>query len=166
MQAGGDQLLGPRGVKVLNGSVHGMGFGILMTGDAGFVEKVAAFGNPGGGISVAGSVIESAATQNGAFGIIAFIVRDCISRENAGDGILADTEGGLAAGNVSSLNAGYGISVQYGTATGNTLFLDKSFGISAFCPSSIVGNTIVADGGGNIETSHDGCAVVNNASRP
>ena len=166
VQTGGDQALGPRGVKVLNGSVRGMGLiGIRMTGDGSYVERVTADSNAGGGMSVAGAVIASAATQNGSFGIIGATVRDCTALQNVGDGILLDS-GGVAAGNVSSFNGGYGVAVPFGTATGNTLFLNQSFGISAFCPSSIVGNTIVASEAATIETNRPGCVLANNATRP
>lgn len=166
VQAGGDQKFGPAGVRVLNGSVRGMDLGILMTGDGSFVERVTAFNNAGGGMSVAGSVIESAATHNGSFGIIATTVRDCTSVQNFGDGIILDVSGGVAAGNVSSFNGGYGFSVPFGTATGNTAFLNKSFGISASCPSSIAGNTVIAGEIGSIQTKGAGCVLANNATRP
>ena len=166
VQAVGDQILGPQGVRVLNGSVHGMGLmGIWMTGDGTSVERVNAYNNAGGGISVAGSVVESAANHNGSFGMIALKARDCTVVENAGDGILLDA-GGVAAGNVSSLNGGYGIWAQFGTATGNTTFLNKSFGISAFCPSNIVGNTVVTAEHAGIETKGADCVLANNAIRP
>jgi hypothetical protein len=167
VQAGGPQKFAPRGVRVLNGSVRGMGVeGILMTGDGSSVEKVTADSNAGGGMSVAGRVIESAATQNGgSFGIIATTVRDCTAVQNFGDGIIINA-GGVATGNVASFNGGHGIGIFYGTATGNTLFLNNASGISAFCPSSIIGNTVVSNGPGSIETNGAGCALANNATRP
>ena len=91
-------------------------------------------------------------------------VRDCTASKNLGDGILL-AAGGVATGNVSSFNGGYGFYVPFGTATGNTAFLNKSFGISANCPSSLVGNTIAATGGGTIETRGTDCALANNATR-
>jgi hypothetical protein len=167
VQAGGLQIAGPRGVRIRNGSVLGMGLeGILMTGDGSFVEKVTVRNNAGGGMSVAGAVLESAAIQNGSFGIIALIVRDSTSIKNLGDGIILDGSGGVATGNVSSFNGGYGISAPFGTAAGNTMFLNTSFGISALCPASIVGNTIVATGADTIETMGAGCVLANNATRP
>jgi hypothetical protein len=167
VQAVGDRTPGPRGVRILNGSVRGMGReGILMTGAGSFVEKVTVDSNAGGGMSVAGSVIESAAIQNGNFGIIATTVRDCTATQNYGEGIILGEGGGVATGNVSSFNGGHGIAVPFGTATGNTLFLNKAFGISAFCPSSIIGNTIVSNELGSIETNRAGCVQVDNATRP
>jgi hypothetical protein len=157
---------GPRGVRILNGSVHGMGLmGVQLTGGGSFVERVTAYSNAGGGMAVAGQVLESAATLNGSFGILAGTVRHCNSSENAGDGIILNGEGGIASDNVSSLNGGYGISAPYSTVTGNSLFLNQSFGISAHCPSSIIANTIVSSSGSNLETVGTGCVLVNNAAR-
>jgi hypothetical protein len=160
---------GPRAIRVLNGSVRGVGlFGILLRGDDSVVERVTANSNAGVGI-VAGSVFQSTSTQNGCFGIIANIVRDSTSSENVGDGIILGVvgpSGGVATGNVSSQNGGFGIALQLGTATGNTVFLNTSTGISALCPSAIVGNTIVTNGPAAIKTDGDGCTVANNAARP
>lgn len=165
--AGSDQAPFPRGVRILNGSIRGMGLtGLQLSGLGSSVEKVTVDSNAGGGMSVEGAVIQSAATNNGSFGMIAAVVRDSIVMQNAGDGILFGTNGGVATGNISSFNGGFGIAVQLGTATGNTLFLNQAAGISAMCPSSVVGNTIVTNGHGNITTSGDGCAVTNNALRP
>lgn len=167
--SGVGQSASPRGVRIRNGSVTGMGqIGILLGGDGSFVERVMADSNVGGGMSVAGAVIESVATQNGSFGIDADIVKDSIVSGNAGDGIILGVLrgiGGVATGNVSSVNGGYGIALQPGTATANTVFFNKAAGISALCPSNIVGNTIIADGPAGIETTGDGCAVANNAVR-
>ena len=140
--------------------------GILLNGSGSFVERVTVDSNAGGGMSVAGTVIEGAATQNGAFGIIATAVRDSTSLQNSGDGIIISTNAGVAAGNVSSLNGGFGIALQPGTATANTVFFNQAAGISALCPSSIVGNTVVTNGPAAIETSHEGCVLANNATRP
>ena len=156
----------PRGTRVLNGSVRGMGlFGIRLAGGGSFVEKVTADSNAGGGMMVNGAVTQSAATQNGSFGIIADIIKDSSSLQNAGDGIILGVNGGVASGNVSSLNGGFGIAVQFGTATANNLFLNQGAGISASCPSSVVGNTIVTTGQVSIETTGAGCAVADNGAR-
>jgi parallel beta-helix repeat protein len=138
--------------------------GILMTGQGSFVERVNADSNAGGGMVVAGTVIASAGTHNGAFGILGITVRDCTAVENAGDGIALDGSGGVGIGNIASFNGGRGMFVPNGTVTGNTVVLNKLFGISTTCPSSIVGNTIVGNGG-IIETSRDGCVLLNNATR-
>lgn len=166
VQSGGDVLIGPRGIRVENGSVRGMGsFGILLNGDGNFVSRVTVDRNAGGGMHVAGSVVESVAIENGSFGIFANAVRESGALQNTGDGILLDA-GGVAAGNVSSSNGGFGIFVPFGTATGNTAFVNKSFGISTSCPSTIVGNTIVTGDHQSLETKGDGCVLANNAMRP
>jgi hypothetical protein len=167
VQADGGQAPFPRGIRIRNGVVRGMGLmGILLQGNGSFVERVTVDSNAGGGMSVAGSVIESAATQNGSFGIIASTIRDSTSLQNSGDGIILAVNGGVATGNVSSMNGGSGIALQLGTATSNTLFLNQGVGISALCPSSIVGNTIVSIGPAAIGTSGDGCALATNGTRP
>lgn len=165
--SGGDQAPVPRGVRILNGSVRGMGrIGIKLSGSGSVVERVTVDSNAGGGMSVAGAVIQSAATQNGSFGIIADTVRDSTAQQNSGDGIILGINGGVATGNVSALNGGFGMAVQFGTASSNTLFLNQAAGISASCPSSLVSNTIVTNGPASIKTSGDGCALANNGARP
>lgn len=83
----GPSVDGPRGTKIFNGTVRGMGFtGILITGLGGLTETVVADSNGGGGLLVAGSGIESVATRNGTFGIFAIIVRDCVATDNHNDG--------------------------------------------------------------------------------
>ena len=167
VQAVSDHAPFPRGVRIRNGAVRGMGLmGILLQGSGSFVEKVTVDSNAGGGMSVAGTVTESAATQNGSFGIIASAIRDSTVLQNSGDGIILAVNGGVATGNVSSLNGGFGIALQLGTATANTLFFNQAAGISALCPSSIVGNAVVTNGPAAIETSGEGCALANNGTRP
>jgi len=167
IQARADRPQSPRGVKVFNGTVRGMGsIGLMLTGRGSFVSRVTADNNAGGGMTVSGSVIECTATQNGSFGIIGTTVRDSTSLENAGDGILISAESGVASGNVSSSNGGVGIAVQFGTAIGNTTFINKLFGISASCPSTVVNNTVISLDGNNIETRSAGCVLANNSTRP
>ncbi len=167
VRAGSDQAHSPRGIRILNGSVRGMGLiGILLNGAGSIVERAVVDSNAGGGMTVVGTVIQSAATQNGSFGIIADTVRDSTATQNAGDGIILGINGGVATGNLSSFNGGFGMAVQLGTATANTLFLNQGAGISASCPSSIVGNTIVTNGPAGVVTTGAGCALANNGTRP
>jgi len=138
-----------------------------MTGEGSLVEKVSADSNAGGGMVVAGTVIQSSATQNGAAGIFAITVRDSTAVQNLGDGILLDGSGGVATGNIASFNGKHGILAPNGTVTNNTVVRNMSFGISSLCPSVIVGNTVVSNAGGSIETTgSEVCAVSNNATRP
>ena len=157
---------GPRGTKILNGTVRGMGStGIFITGAGSVVERVVVDSNGGGGVLIAGSVIESSATRNGTFGILATIVRDCYVTDNHDIGIQLDGIGGVATGNIASFNGSHGILSPNGTVSGNTAVRNAAFGISATCPSSIAGNTFVSNSGGTINTSGAGCVLFNNATR-
>jgi hypothetical protein len=156
----------PRGIRVFNGAVRGMGAnGILITGAGSLIEKVTADGNAGGGLLAAGSVIESTATRNGGFGIFATIVRDCYSTDNSGVGIQLDAMGSVATGNVSSFNGSHGISAPNANLIGNMLVRNSGFGISATCPSSIVGNSIIGNQLGIITSTLEGCVLANNSTR-
>jgi hypothetical protein len=158
---------GPRGIRVFNGTVRGMGStGIFITGAGSIIERVTADSNGGGGFLIAGSVFESTATRNGTFGIFATTVRECYATDNHSDGIQLDAIGGVAIGNIASFNGSNGISSPNGTVTGNTAVRNVSFGISATCPSSIVGNTVVSNTLGSINTNGAGCVLSNNATRP
>jgi hypothetical protein len=158
---------GPAGVKVFNGTVRGMGgSGIFITGLGSSVEKVTADGNGGFGMIVAGRVIHSSGNGNGQSVIFATTVSDSNANNNHLDGITLDAAGGVSIGNVASFNGHNGILAPNGTVTGNTVVRNVSFGISATCPSSIVANTVVGNTAGSIDTSRDGCVVVNNATRP
>jgi len=166
IKAGDEGTPGPADVKVLNGSVRGMGsHGIFMSGDGSFVEKVSVQSNAGAGIIVAGSVIESSAIGNGSTGILALIVRDSEAASNVRDGIITDGRGGVAIGDVSSLNGGRGIVAQNGSVTGSTITLNKGVGLEATCPSAILNNTIVANAA-SIQTDQPGCVLENNGTRP
>ena len=92
------------------------------------------------GFSIAGPLLCPAV------GIIGLNARDSSAVQNAGDGIIVDG-GGVAIGNVSSSNGGLGMAVMNGTATGNTVFVNKLFGIQANCPSALIGNTVVVGTG-------------------
>jgi hypothetical protein len=157
---------GPRGIRVFNGAVRGMGSnGIFITGAGSLIEKVTADSNAGGGLLVAGSIIESTATRNGGFGIFATIVRDSYSTDNKGDGIELDGMGSVASGNVSSFNGSQGILAPNATLIGNMLVRNGAFGISATCPSSIIGNSIIGNTLGIITSMLPGCVLENNATR-
>jgi hypothetical protein len=165
VQTAGNQGTGPRGVRVLNGAISGMGLaGVQMTGVGSKVERVSAYNNAGAGI-VSETVVESEAKRNGTYGILATTVRDSRSSENAADGIVLNSGGGIATGNTASFNGGSGISASFATITGNSMFLNRSFGVSALCPSVIVANTVVSIDGSNFTTQGSGCTLGNNASR-
>jgi len=160
---GADAASAPRGVTILNGSVHGMDIGVWMTGDGAMVKRVAAYSNATGGMTVSGSVLESSSTRNGGFGIIGNMVRDSNTSLNGGEGIILNP-GGVASSNVVSLNNGMGIVAPYATVTSNSLFANKLAGISAICPSTIVGNTIATLSDSLFDLQGGGCVQSNNAA--
>lgn len=159
---------GPRGIKVLNGTIQGIGqTGIVITGTGAYVEKVTVTSSGGAGFVVAGSVVESAAILNGSFGVLAITVRGSVATDNHGNGIVLDGSGGIAIGDIASFNGGNGIQSPNGTVTSSTMVRNVGFGISAVCPSSIFGNTIVSNTAGSITTTNlEPCVLVNNATRP
>jgi hypothetical protein len=113
---------------------------------------------------LSGVATQSTAIPNGSFGIFATEILNSTAFESVGDGLIADAGGGVVMGSTSSFNTGRVIVLPNGTATGNTVTLNKGVGISSVCPSTIVTNTIVANGG-IIETERDGCVLANNSSR-
>jgi hypothetical protein len=163
--AGSDTTLGPRSVRVLNGSVRGMGsHGIQLTGKDSFVKDVAADLNAGSGFVVNGSVVESSAMGNGADGIRSQVVRDSTTMQNHLHGIVLSF-GGVAIGNAVSQNGFRGIFVRNGSAISNTVTLNSNIGILAECPSSIVNNTVITDASFvSIVADGSGCAVANNGT--
>ncbi len=164
IQASSNGAGGPRSVKVLNGSVRNMGLhGVQLAGTDSLAQKVASDGNLGSGFIVNGSVLESSATGNGSDGIRALIVRDSMAVQNGDHGLLIDF-GGVATGNVVSLNAGRGIFARNGTVIGNTVTRSGNIGVLATCASSIVNNTSLGNVGAPLVTNGDGCVVVNNAT--
>jgi len=164
--AGSEGTPGPGDVKVINGSVRGMGsHGIFLTGDGSLVQKVSSEGNAGSGMIVAGSVVDSSVIGNGQTGILAIIVRDSEAASNTGDGIVLDGRGGVSIGDVSSINGGRGIVAQNASVTGSTMTLNKGVGLFATCPSAILNNTIVANAS-SIQTEDAGCVLENNGTRP
>ncbi|MBI4906776.1 MAG: right-handed parallel beta-helix repeat-containing protein [Acidobacteria bacterium] len=152
----------PANVRVINGTVSGMGgHGIRMMGDGTVVEKVHAVSNGGPGIVVGeGSVIDSVAKLNGSgAAIIGSIVRGCTSSNNV-FGIFV-RPGGVASGNIASNNAVGGISVTNATARGNTAYNNTDYGIDGVCPGVIVENTANRNAI-NIRTN-GACTMANNA---
>jgi hypothetical protein len=167
VQAGDDVTAGPRNVKVLNGTIHGMSkHGILLTGDGSYVEKVSAELNTGTGLVVAGTVIDSSATSNGQSGVLALIVRETTAVTNVLDGIILDGRGGVGIGDFANFNGGRGFVPQNGSLIDSTATRNTGFGVAAICPSSIVNNTIVSNTGGSISTNDGTCVLANNATRP
>ncbi len=106
------------------------GVGILLTGESSVVDRVTVENNSGGGMCVCGTVTQSNATRNGAFGILASNVRDSTATHNRGDGIIIDA--GLAQGNIAAFNEDRGIALLRGAALDNITIANRRAGISAF----------------------------------
>jgi hypothetical protein len=132
----------PENVRVMNGTVRGMGgHGIRMMGNGTVVERVQAVSNGGPGIVVGmGSIIDSVATFNGAgAAVVGLIVRGTVAMNNV-FGIFI-RPGGVATGNSAIANAGTGLSVQ--------------------CPAVVVGNS-TSNNGTNVQLNGV-CAVADHA---
>jgi hypothetical protein len=154
MAVGPAGVVSPANVRVMNGTVRGMGaHGIRMMGDGTVVERVNSVSNGGPGIVVGeGSVIDSVAKLNGSgAAIVGSRVRGCVSSHNV-FGIFI-RPGGVAIGNIASANAAGGISVSNATAMGNTANGNTGYGIDATCPGVLSGNTAFGNAGVNIRTN-------------
>lgn len=156
----------PVHVRVMNGTVRGMGFhGIRMLGEGASVEKVHAEMNGGAGIFVVtGSVVDSVADLN--YGVPAAIdgrmVRGCIASRNVHTGLIVQS--GVGIGNVAIGNGESGIGAFGATMVDNYARDNGGVGISASCPGVLIGNTATANKGGNIFTSGvAACATATNA---
>lgn len=164
IKAAGDVgVVSPANVRVMNGMVRGMGgHGIRMMGDGTLVQNVVSMSNGGPGIVVGeGSVIDSVAKLNGSgAALVGLIVRGCTAVNNV-FGIFV-RPGGVATGNVALGNAAVGISLNNGTATGNTANNNGTYGIDATCPGALVGNTAFGNASGGVRVT-GACAMGNNS---
>lgn len=142
VKAVADTGLSPENVRVMNGTVRGMGFhGVRLIGNGTVVERVNAVSNGGPGIVVGlGSIIDSVAMFNGTgASVVGLIVRGTVATNNA-FGIFIRA-GGVATGNSATFNAATGLSVQ--------------------CPAVVVGNT-TSNNGTNLQVN-GACAVADHA---
>lgn len=152
----------PANVRVMNGTVRGMGgHGIRMMGDGTVVERVNSVSNGGPGIVVGeGTVIDSVAKLNGSgAAMVGLIVRNSVAANNI-FGIFI-RPGGVASGNSAVNNAVGGISVNNATATGNTAYNNGDYGFDGVCPGVLVGNTSNRNGT-NFRTN-GACTMADNA---
>jgi hypothetical protein len=112
----------PENVRVMNGTVRGMGgHGIRMMGNGTVVERVHAVSNGGPGIVVGlGSIVDSMAMFNGSgAAVVGLIVRGTVSTNNV-----------------------FGIFIRPGgVATGNSAIANAVTGLSVQCPAVVVGNS-------------------------
>jgi hypothetical protein len=163
MAVGPVGVVSPANVRVMNGTVRGMGgHGIRMMGDGTVVERVLSVSNGGPGIVVGeGSVIDSIAKLNGSgSAIVGMIVRGCTAANNI-FGIFV-RPGGVATGNIAKSNAAGGLSVTNATAQGNTAKDNGTYGIDAVCPGALIGNTAHGNATININTN-GACTMTDNA---
>ena len=132
----------PENVRVMNGTVRGMGgHGIRMMGNGTVVERVHAVSNGGPGIVVGqGSIIDSVAMFNGSgAAVVGLIVRGTVA-----------------------MNNGFGIFIRSGgVATGNSAIANAATGLSVQCPAVVVGNS-TSNNGTNVQLNGV-CAVADHA---
>lgn len=143
IKAVADTGLSPANVRIMNGTVRGMGgHGIRMLGDGTVVERVQSVENGGPGIVVgAGSVIDSFASQNGSgASVVGLVVRGTVATNNV-----------------------FGIFIRPGgVGTGNSATANGATGISTTCPAVLVGNTSTGNGT-NYGVSGTTCALSDDA---
>jgi hypothetical protein len=132
----------PENVRVMNGTVRGMGgHGIRLIGNATVVERVHAVSNGGPGIVVGqGNIIDSVAMFNGSgAAVVGLIVRGTVAMNNA-----------------------FGIFIRPGgVATGNSAIANAATGLSVQCPAVVVGNS-TSNNGTNVQLNGV-CAVADHA---
>ena len=132
----------PENVRVMNGTVRGMGgHGIRLIGNGTVVERVHAVSNGGPGIVVGqGTIIDSVAMLNGSgAAVVGLIVRGTVAMNNV-----------------------FGIFIRPGgVATGNSAIANAATGLSVQCPAVVVGNS-TSNNGTNVQLTGV-CAVADHA---
>jgi hypothetical protein len=150
------------GIKILNGSIRGMGFvGLVSLGDI-HVEGINASLNASG-IQATGVIVHNIMNYN----LFVGFNGGGIVRENEANGnnigFLAGLNlEGVVENNTANFNSGYGFFGQTGTTvvSGNSAKGNGTANILVACPGSITGNsgTITFNG------SSTGCVVANNSN--
>ena len=142
VKAVADEGPSPENVRVMNGTVRGMGgHGIRMMGNGTVVERVHSVSNGGPGIVVGmGTIVDSVALFNGSgAAVVGFMVRGTVAMNNT-----------------------FGIFIRPGgVATGNSAIANAATGLSVQCPAVVVGNT-TTNNGTNVQLSGV-CAVADHA---
>lgn len=139
------------GVAVRNGSITGFGAGVNLNGTGAVVEKVRVSRGTQIGIGATGTI-----RGNTVVGIV--------GNQNLAVGIFG---AGLLEGNYVEGVEAVGIVAEAGSAVVTNVVtggVAQGFGISAFCPSSVVGNTSTNNHGANLKFSGSGCVNVNNVA--
>jgi hypothetical protein len=184
-----DPALDLQGVDLRRGTIRQFETGVDLSG-AQFsrMEEIRALFNTGDGIRIgASSVIErNVSRDNGGVGFFtpggsklvrndaAFnashgfhggvVLLENTSRRNGGDGIHSVGSGLVIRGNSVDSNDGSGIVMGIGVARENVSLGNDGDGIRAACPTSLVGNSVSANGGVPISTSGAGCVLSDNAT--
>jgi hypothetical protein len=144
-----------------------VGEGIRAGGPA-VVTGCQAHGNGGVGIRVGGTstVNRNIAFFNGGHGfdLGTSVATGNTSRFNGGDGFNSLGADGVLIGNHATNNDGNGITIVAGVVRENTASSNDLAGISASCPTSIVGNSLRGNTGPNITTTGVGCVQSDNAT--
>ncbi|MBI5506767.1 MAG: right-handed parallel beta-helix repeat-containing protein [Deltaproteobacteria bacterium] len=163
-------------IKVINGSVSGMGSYGVHLGDDAIVETVKIHGCAGYGISLSNNGVVSKCTvtsngdaTDGKAGVAAWqtaVIRDNTISDNAGSGIevgnavIRDNSlwsNGLAAG------SGAGVYCSYCTVAGNTATENQDDGISCvYC--DVENNTASLNGGRGIACGSGACTIRGNST--
>jgi parallel beta-helix repeat protein len=153
-------------IAVVNGNIRGMGAdGIHLDGGSNNrIEKVQAISNGGVGIFLGGgqdTVSSCHGSLNGATGISGRgLARSNIAEGNGGVGLSVEN----AIDNIARSNHGNGLDA-FGVITGNSAFENTGAGVSASCPSTVIGNYAVGNLGGNIvRAPPSGCVLANNVA--
>ena len=157
-------------VSVFNGTVTGMGNGIIITGGS-RVEHVQVYSNSSFGIKAGARnvIVNNIVYNNGNEGIFARDGATITGNMVYANGVIGiDVSGGTGsgatiAGNTVFANGGTGIEAISATMSGNTITNNTLFGIAVQCPSAVIGNT-VSGSATNIVTFGPGCVVVSNAA--
>jgi hypothetical protein len=177
------------GIDLRNGNVTNFDTGINLSALLTSVRNVRAQDNVGDGIRAGGPAVVTGcqAHDNGGVGISAFgtstvhrniassngshgfgmgtsVATGNTSRGNGGDGFSSLGADGVLIGNHATNNDGNGITIVLGVVRENTASSNDLAGISASCPTSIVGNSLRGNTGPNVTTTGVGCVQSDNAT--
>lgn len=139
----------PSNLVVRNGSITGMGTGLLLSYD-GRAESIKALRNGIAGIRArsGAAVIDSTGTSNGGLGIEASLMIGCVVSHNRQYGITTTGNGALIKDTVVRDNDDYGVYLAPGASIVGAVITGNNVGIIALGESQVVdslfrGNTLV-----------------------
>jgi hypothetical protein len=140
----------PTNLTVRNGSITGMGTGLLLSYD-GRAEKIKALQNGYVGITArsGAAVVDSVGTANEKIGIEAALMEGCVASRNPQFGFASTGSGSVIRNSIATGNTGYGVYLAQGanvsglSASGNDIGI-YSNGASQIVDSTFNDNTHVA----------------------